>query len=386
MISEFQKFSRNRHQAVQGWKNKNQKKVFGYFCCVTPEEIVFAADMLPVRITGSEEPVQIVDAHIPPNSCPFYRSCVDLGARGVYDYLDGVIAPNTCDTVAQTKYWWETLAPKTMPTIAGIEVCPYVLYINYPEVINSRKVVDYYKAELRKFKQSLERGNRREISDDDLRRAISVYNETKSLLKQLYELRKQDPPPVSGTDVWDIEFAGLHMPKDEYNEMLKKFLAQISSNGGTAKKGVRLYLSGSAMDQVNKRIYEIVEESGGQVVSDDLCVGTRFFWYPINTEIDPLEAIARRSLGTACPRNTVRNYIPENRFAHIKNTLDGYNVKGAVFYVLKCCDARNIEYPHLRDLLQKEYGIPSLYLEGDYTLEGIEQMRGQVEAFVEMLE
>jgi benzoyl-CoA reductase/2-hydroxyglutaryl-CoA dehydratase subunit BcrC/BadD/HgdB len=30
-------------------------------------------------------------------------------------------------------------------------------------------------------------------------------------------------------------------------------------------------------------------------------------------------------------------------------------------------------------------GLPSLFLEGDYTKEGIEQMRGRVEAFIEMI-
>jgi len=121
------------------------------------------------------------------------------------------------------------------------------------------------------------------------------------------------------------------------------------------------------------------------VVSDALCVGTRSFWYPLDPALPPLEAIARRSLGTACPRSTVKENIPENRWAHLQNTIKGYGVEGVVFYALKCCDARLGEYPHLRDKLKAELDVPSLFLEGDYTAEGVEQMRGRVEAFIEMI-
>jgi benzoyl-CoA reductase/2-hydroxyglutaryl-CoA dehydratase subunit BcrC/BadD/HgdB len=52
---------------------------------------------------------------------------------------------------------------------------------------------------------------------------------------------------------------------------------------------------------------------------------------------------------------------------------------------LKCCDARLGEFPHLRDKVKNELGLPVLFLEGDYTAEGLEQMRGRIEAFIEML-
>ncbi|MBU2552588.1 MAG: 2-hydroxyacyl-CoA dehydratase family protein, partial [Proteobacteria bacterium] len=41
---------------------------------------------------------------------------------------------------------------------------------------------------------------------------------------------------------------------------------------------------------------------------------------------------------------------------------------------------------HLRDRFKAELDIPVLFLEGDYTSEGVSQMRGRVEAFIEMIE
>ncbi len=388
MDKTFARYAADRHDSVRKWKQETGKSVYGYFCCMTPEEILYAADILPVRITGTGEPLEHADAYIQSNACAFARSCLDAGLRGLYDYLDGVVVPNSCDIIFSMEYFWRTLVPRpTKPAlIAGVDIKPYVHYINYPEKIIGREVLPYYLEVLKGFKQELERSMNRSIPDADIERAISVYNEDKAQIRRMYEMRRSDPPALSGYDAWQIAYAGLLMPKDEHAALLKDYLDDIQSDGQTAPEGVRIYLSGSAMDLVNAGIYQIIEDSGGQVVSDDLCVGTRAFWYPLKQELPPLEAIARRSLGTACPRSTVTTAIPENRWAHIVNTTQNFNIEGAIFYVLKCCDARLAEFPHLRDKFKEELGIPVLFLEGDYTSEGLEQMRGRVEAFIEMIE
>lgn len=384
----FTRYVQDRHGAVRKWKQETGKKVYGYFCCITPEEVLYAADVLPVRITGTGEPLQQADLHVPPNSCPFARSCLDAGMRGMYDYLDGVVIPNSCDIVFSMEYFWKTLVPRpTLPSlIAGVDIKPFVHYLNYPEKVTGREVVAYTIEVLTHFKQELERSLRRSITDEDLARAISVYNEDKAQMKRMYARRMSRPPALSGYDAWQITYASLLMPKDEHATLLKSVLDELESVRNPGPQGVRIYLSGSAMDAVSADIYRVIEESGGQVVSDDLCVGTRSFWYPLRSELPPMEAIARRSLGTACPRSTVTAPIPENRWSHILNTTQGFQVEGAIFYILKCCDARLIEFPHLRDRFRNELHIPVLFLEGDYTAEGVEQMRRRVEAFIEMIE
>lgn len=384
----FQRYTDDRHQAVRQWKAETGKPVFGYFCCLSPEEILYAADFLPVRITGTGEPLQKADLHVPPNSCPFARSCLDAGMRGLYDYLDGVVIPNSCDIIFDMEYFWKTLVARpTRPAlIAGLDIKPYIHYINYPEKTAGREVLPYYIEVLKGFKQDLERQLGRGITEDDLARSVAAYNEDKAQMRRMYAMRRSIPPAVSGYEAWQVAYAGLLMPKNEHAALLKEWLDRIESEGRRAGEGVRIYLSGSAMDAVNAEIYRVIEESGGQVVSDDLCVGTRSFWYPLNPDLPALEAIARRSLGTACPRSTVTKPIPENRWAHIVNTTQAYDVEGVIFYTLKCCDARLAEFPQLRDRFKNDLGVPVLFLEGDYTVEGVAQMRSRVEAFIEMIE
>jgi benzoyl-CoA reductase subunit C len=378
----------DRHGAARSWKQETGNKVFGYFTGVSPEEILFAADVLPIRITGTGEPLQLADQHLAANSCPFARSCLDAGMRGHYDYLDGVVIPNTCDVVFYMHDLWSELVPRAnRPSyILGQDINPYVYYINYPEKVTGRAVVQFYTEVLKVFKQKLERALKREITDDDLRRSIATYAAHHEQMRRMYELRKQDRPALTGYQAWQIAFSSLFMPKDDHTELLKEYLDELEVRNGTGSNGVRIYLSGSAMDAVNSHIIKVIEESGGVVVSDDLCVGTRSFWGGLDPDLEPLEAIARRSLSVASPSITEDADIPEIRWRHIEATTEDFDVQGAVFLIMKCCDARNSEYPHLRDKLQEKRDVPSLFLEGDYTVEGIEQMRGRVEAFIEMIE
>ena len=112
MSTEFGSLVENRHEAVKDWKEKNKKQAVGYLCCVVPEALIYAAGALPVKICGSGEKFEAVDEHMVPYGCGFVQSCFDLAVRGIYDYLDTVIVPNTCDLVARMEYWYRVAAPK----------------------------------------------------------------------------------------------------------------------------------------------------------------------------------------------------------------------------------------------------------------------------------
>ena len=113
VIDTFATVAGDRHGAARSWKEETGKKVFGYFTEVSPEEILFAANVLPIRITGTGEPLEFADQHLAANSCPFARSCLDAGMRGHYDYLDGVVVPNTCDVIFYMHDLWTELVPRT---------------------------------------------------------------------------------------------------------------------------------------------------------------------------------------------------------------------------------------------------------------------------------
>ena len=390
MATEFGRWVENRHEAVKEWKERNKKGVVGYFCCVVPEEIIYAAGLLPVRITGSSEKLEVADEHLVMYGCGFVRSCFDLAARGVYDYLDSVIVPNTCDLVARMEYWFRAARPRPSTILMGLQAHPYVFYLIYPEKVTSAGVPRYLLMQLRLLRQHVERLTDTYITDEMLSQAIEVYNEHYRLMEQLDELRKQDPPLVSGYEAWEAEFASLLMPKDEHNKLMKAYLQEVSNRKEKPKEGVRLFLSGSAIDQEAARLYKIIEESRGQVVAEDVSVGTSYYrGVALDTNKPPMEAIVERSLAVPCPRSTVDatlvNPWPERRWNYIKRTIKGHDIKGAIFYNLGYCECRGLELAHFKDKFREELDVPALLLSGDYTPQGLEETRGRIEAFIEMI-
>ena len=71
----------NRHQYAQEWKAKTGRKVMGYFCTYVPEEIIYAAGILPVRILGSHEPQTVTEPHIFGMYCPVCRDSLAQGVK-----------------------------------------------------------------------------------------------------------------------------------------------------------------------------------------------------------------------------------------------------------------------------------------------------------------
>lgn len=393
MKKEFHEWVENRHETIKKWKKENDRKVIGYLCCVTPEEMIYAAGALPVKITGSSESPQEVDDHIPRYGCAYARSCIDLAARGVYDYLDAVVIPNTCDLIQKLEYWWRVVVRRPSTIVQGLETTPYVYYIKYPEKVTGREVSHYYQLELRAFKQYLERVTGQFISDDMLSKAIEVYNEHYRLMEKLEDLRKAQPPAITGYEAWELQMASLGMPKDEHNRLMRSYLEEIpkGEEKQQPQRGVRIYLSGGAMDAQGAGLFKIIEECGGQVVSEDISVQScHYKGVKIDTSKPPLKAIADRSLGTPCPRNTyeasLSSLYPTHRWEYIKKGIEGYSVQGAIFYTIGYCECRACEMPMLRDKIKKEFDIPVLSLDGDYTQEGLEETRGKIEAFIEMIE
>ena len=96
----------NRGERAKELKGEG-KKIIGYVCCYPPVEVVTAAGLVPYRVMGTLEPLTEVDAYLEPLMCPFIRSCFEMGIKGQYEFLDGMIWPHTCDNVQKVHDMWK---------------------------------------------------------------------------------------------------------------------------------------------------------------------------------------------------------------------------------------------------------------------------------------
>ena len=179
MVSHFYESYRKRHQIAEGLKGAGTR-VFGYFCNYTPEEIIYSAGIIPVRIRGSAENVELADAHLPSFCCSYMRSALDQGLKGRYSYLDGVVFPKTCDmTRALYSIWKRNIT------------LPYYWSLPVPGK-STDEAIEFFTHELRLFKESLEEFTGQRIADASITKSIRVYNENRSLMGEIYRLA-QDP-------------------------------------------------------------------------------------------------------------------------------------------------------------------------------------------------
>jgi bzd-type benzoyl-CoA reductase N subunit len=357
--------------AVNEWKAKG-KKVVGFLCTQVPEEILYAADILPVRLRAPYcSETTSADVYMSHLNCTFIRSCLQYMFEGKFDFLDGFICTNSCD---HTRRLYDILREALH--------YPFVHLFSIPHKVGDEATTLWHRGEITRFKESVETTFRVKITEARLRQAIEIYNETRHLLRELYELRKSDSPPISGAETLSVILAGNSLPKDMYNQMLRNLLDELRQRKGISKYRARLMIAGSGGCD-NPNYLGIMEELGGLVVTDSLCFGSRYFWEPVDTKGDLMLNLARSYLKRpSCPR-MVDNVGERGEF--VKQMVKDFKVDGVVFQRIRYCDLWGGQLLYTKKDL-KEAEIPLLSLEREYMMRDVGQLRTRVQAFLEKIE
>ncbi len=351
---------------------RDGRRVFGWLCTYTPEEVIHAAGILPIRITGYSREVELDDgtAYLYVNNCSFSRSCLQLGLRGEYDFLDGVVGGSTCDGVRRLFDLWRAYIGT-----------PFYHVLNVPRKF-TEKAHRLYHREVEKLTEHLEEWLGFKITDEALLKSIELYNESRRLFRELYDLRKQDSPPISGAEVMEVLNTSFRIPRETFNQWLQELLDEVNASGRSHRGRARLMVVGSVL--TNPEFIQSIEDQGGLVVTDELCTSTRYWGDPVvlTEGLTPLEAISRRYLSNfPC----ARMFPSDERFNRIIDCVHEYRVDGVISQIIRYC----VPYCHDLPLLTarlKEQGIPTLALDVEYGTAGSGQIGTRVQAFLEMLE
>ena len=355
-------------------------KVIGYICSFVPVEIIHAAGAVPFRIRGDlNEPITKGDTNLETIACPFMRSCFDLSVKGRYGFIEGILVPHACDSMARTYSVWQYCLD-----------LPYSHFINIPHTL-SESSLDFFQSELKSFITSISRYTGKEAGPEELKRSISIYNENRKRVREIYELRKRNPPLVSGTEVAMLLIAGASLPVEEANDLYDEALEVYGKREVSQSADLpRILIDGACIDNVD--LIRLVEESGASVVVDTLCLGTRDHWPDVDEQSDPVKALAKRYLVELnCPRTyrekQTGDYSDdlEERFWDIRAFAGNFSADGAIMYQYKYCDPFGFEVL-ARKTFFESLGIPSLYLEDEYSTGTIGQLKTRIQAFIEMLE
>jgi benzoyl-CoA reductase subunit C len=368
MVQQFIDWQANRHDYAKAWKKKNKGKVFGYFCTYMPEEVLYAAGVLPVRILGSHEPQNVTEPHIFAMFCPFCRDCLAQGLKGRYDYLDGIGIAQSCLHIRQAYTSWT----KHIPT-------EFSYYLNMPHKVQSKRANPFLRGEIEDFVKAVEKWTGKKITDANLKEAITVYNNNRRLMRELYELRKADKPPITGTEAMYITMAMQMTDKVEHSKALERLIKDLKNKKVERDPGARLMVVGSENDDT--KFLNMVESCGSTIVVDDHCTGSRYFWNDVKDGKDTLQAIADRYIERPpCP---TKDWEERKRLPHILKLAKDWRAQGAILVQQKFCDPHELDMVALKKFLTAN-GIPCLQLELDVTVP-IGQFKIRVEAFLEII-
>jgi len=342
----------------------------GWVCTYTPEEIIHAAGFHPFLVLDEAPSTKLADTYLHHNLCPYVRSCLDFGLRALDQTFKGIIIVNSCDAMRGLYHSWQNYVSST----------PFVHFMNVPKD-SSPLALEYFTKEVQKLRNVLETHSGRKIEDPALWEAIDLYNESRELMKELYELRKRPELSIKGTTVFRVIQASQKMAKESFITKLRRFIQEIKNQDAKTSqlKGPRIMIIGSLL--ASAQLIEIVEEAGATVVCDDLCSGSRYFEGNVEKENDPIKAISTRYLlKPPCAR--MKN--TEFRLERGKKLLEDFQVDGIIYQTVKFCDNHLYDYPLYHEFFQ-DAGLPVLQIEEDFIGGNTGQIRTRVEAFIEML-
>ena len=345
------------------------KEKIGYFDpdVVTPEEILMAAGFTPIRLLG--DPTiehDKVNEHIPPTHCVWARNILEQALKGLFSEIKGVITSHGCDCTNREFDIW----------IEAVDI-DFLFYLNVP--LKRDKIAQkFFIEDMKELITQLEEMFNIKIENGKIKEAIKITNTIRKLLKELSEFRNK--MILKASDFHELVKMAQTNDKETVIKTLENKLNQLKdAKPFTDKNMKRILLTGSVIDDIE--FLKFLEEKGFQVVADDLCIGSRYFWNQINEDMDPLKALAEYHLNKPQYSTKMPSY---DRFDFLKELTEKYKIEGVLNIAQKFCEPMLYDHPFMNKKF-KELGIPYTFIEMLYNREQYKQLATRFEAFAEII-
>jgi benzoyl-CoA reductase/2-hydroxyglutaryl-CoA dehydratase subunit BcrC/BadD/HgdB len=346
------------------------KRIIGSTLADVPEELIHAAGLHPFLILGTNEPIRHSAALLPDNSCSLARSNLELvvGYQGAF--FDGFVLSQVCDTTQHLCDIWKRKFPDH-----------YFENFLAPRQVARPSARAWYAQECRRLRSELGNYTGHEITDEDLRRSFRLYNENRSLLRQLYDIKRETPALMTNREFFDVVKATFFMDKEEHTRLLQEVVdwADQDKHRFTDQDGYfKVIMAGIVVEPPT--IYDMIDEVQGTIVRDNLCTASRYIYHDVEVGSDPAEALADRHMRK--PNFTPINSDVETIYTDL---LDLYREGGAeaIFYIhIKYCESQDYDLPDIKAKMREE-GISFLELETEYQTTHLSQMKTRLQAFCE---
>lgn len=333
-------------------------EVIGYTCSYTPEELIIASGLQPYRVSSLNASLSSLT---PSFICPLARMLLNNIIR-LKDFFSGFVVTHTCDPM------WR------LYDILKKKISKPLFILRVPHNTDNDLSLEFFRRELLRLKGFLEEQFKASIQYDSLVNAVNLCNENRGLLKDIYMRNSNGEYFMNGFKRLQAVMTGMWIPKTKHNSLLRNMILTPASYGG-----VRVHVNGTAIYDLS--LIKAIEEANGFIASDDLCTGTRYFWFNVEESQDLVSSIAFRYLRrTPCPSM----HPLHDRIKYLEFMVREFKVQGVITFTGRFCDPILYDYVHVKNTL-KELGIPSTIIDYESIGQELGRIRSRVEAFIESI-
>ena len=381
-LYQFENLLQESNNELVQQAKKDGKLALGYTCYHIPEVLLNCDNCFSVRLraprTGS---LDIATYYLSNFLCGYCKAILERAIEGGYNYLDAILASETCTEMNRAIEHFEIL--KLIPNDKF-----FVTFADAPFKIADHTVAHYVKQLRLKILNKLTEVYGVDTSDDALRKAVGIHNEVCRLITEIGDYRKEENPRITGYEYHILNLITYCCPKYLILDKLRKTAEELKTRLPDEKKKFRakIVVVGSEMDDPD--FTKLIEDSGALVVADRYCFGG----FPGRQEInlndtdDVLTQICLHYLKTSqCPRFMSQEKV-KGRKDFVTQLVKDYRADGVLYEQIKFCEYWGYERALASHIMNDEYGIPSVSVDRQYTASASGQLRTRVQAFVESLE
>ena len=369
LLDEFKVKAATPKQQLAEYKAQG-KKVVGVLPYYAPEELVYAAGIVPMGIWGSNnKTISRAKEYCATFYCTIAQLALEMLLDGTMDGLDGIITPTICDT----------LRPMSQNFRVAMGDKMSVIFLAHPqnrfEDFGLQFTVDQYTH----VKKELEKIAGREITNDDIKNAIKVYNESRAARRKFVKLASDHCDVITPTKRSAVLKAFHFMLKDEYTAKLNELNAELEKLPVCDWQGTKVVTSGIICD--NPALLAAFEENNIAIAADDVAHETRSFRTDVPEDADPMMALAHQFANMDYDPKSSEN----RRGEFVANLVKESGAQGLVLFMQQFCDPEEMEYPYLKKALN-DADIPHIKLGIDQQMRDFGQARTAIQAFADVLE
>jgi benzoyl-CoA reductase subunit C len=353
---------------VKRWRERGGK-VVGHFQVYFPEEIAHAAGALPFKVRGAPVEPTRADSHFGSYLCSILKTSLELALSKRVE-LDLFVTHPICDAARNLAGVWGR----------NFDYPCQILYL--PQNPNSTHSAEYLRGEYDRLRRTVEAVTGQAVTEPGLRASLAVYNENRTLLRELYALKRETPWLVSADEAYVLVAVGGLIRREEHNALLQYALPLLRQRNVKRHDRIRVVFEGGFCEQPPLDLIRAIGRSC-YVVDDDLLIGFRWLLGDVTGNGDPLRALAEAYLERSS-YSPVQHDLRKPKEAMLLRRIRESGAQAAIITAAKMCEPGLEEQVAYTKALERE-NIPYFVSEFEENMTSFDQLEIQLETFVENL-